>query len=76
MVSSLVNASSGSADVFGIDVTKERSAAMRQIGLVPQEMNFTFFEKPLDPGELLHIVSQASRMRQLEIENRRLREEL
>jgi DNA-binding NtrC family response regulator len=37
---------------------------------------YGFFEKPLDPGELLHIVSQAARMRQLEIENRRLREEL
>jgi DNA-binding NtrC family response regulator len=37
---------------------------------------YGFFEKPLDPGELLHIVNQASRMRQLEIENRRLRAEL
>ena len=37
---------------------------------------YGFFEKPLDPAELLHIVNQAARMRQLEIENRRLREEL
>ncbi|HJS23724.1 MAG TPA: sigma-54 dependent transcriptional regulator [Pyrinomonadaceae bacterium] len=37
---------------------------------------YGFFEKPLDPGELLHIVNQAARMRQLEIENRRLRQEL
>jgi two-component system, NtrC family, response regulator AtoC len=37
---------------------------------------YGFFEKPLDPGELLHIVNQAARMRELEIENRRLREEL
>lgn len=37
---------------------------------------YGFFEKPLDPAELLHIVNQAERMRQLEIENRRLREEL
>jgi DNA-binding NtrC family response regulator len=37
---------------------------------------YGFFEKPLDPAELLHIVSQALRMRQLEIENRRLRDEL
>ena len=37
---------------------------------------YGFFEKPLDPGELLHFVNQAARMRQLEIENRRLREEL
>ena len=48
VVSSLVNASSGTAEVFGIDVAKERSAAMRQIGLVPQEMNFNFFERPID----------------------------
>ena len=37
---------------------------------------YGFFEKPLDAAELLHIVSQATRMRQLEIENRRLRAEL
>jgi ABC-2 type transport system ATP-binding protein len=48
VVSSLVNASSGRAEVFGIDVAKDRSAAMRQIGLVPQEMNFNFFERPID----------------------------
>ncbi len=34
--------------MFGIDVATQRSAAMRQIGLVPQEMNFNFFEKPFD----------------------------
>jgi len=37
---------------------------------------YGFFEKPLDPAELLHIVNQAARLRQLEIENRRLREAL
>src|SRR6185369_15347199 len=37
---------------------------------------YGFFEKPLDSAELLHIVTQEARMRQLEIENRRLREEL
>ena len=37
---------------------------------------YGFFEKPLDSAELLHIVSQAARLRQLEIENRRLRAEL
>ena len=37
---------------------------------------YGFFEKPLDSAELLHIVSQAARLRQLEIENRRLRDEL
>jgi ABC-2 type transport system ATP-binding protein len=48
VVSSLVNASSGDVQVFGIDVATQRSAAMRQIGLVPQEMNFNFFERPID----------------------------
>src|ERR1041384_385296 len=37
---------------------------------------YGFFEKPLDPAELLHIVNQAARMRQLEIENSQLRAEL
>jgi DNA-binding NtrC family response regulator len=37
---------------------------------------YGFFEKPLDSAELLHIVNQAARMRDLEIENRRLRDEL
>ena len=48
IVSSLVNMSSGSVEVFGIDIQRERSTAMRQIGLVPQEVNFNMFEKPLD----------------------------
>ena len=37
---------------------------------------YGFFEKPFDAAELLHIVNQALRMRQLEIENRKLRAEL
>jgi ABC-2 type transport system ATP-binding protein len=48
VVSSLVNASSGEVSVFGIDLLKQRSQAMRQIGLVPQEINFNMFEKPFD----------------------------
>ena len=48
IVSSLVNKSGGSAQVFGIDIDADRSAAMRLIGLVPQEINFNMFEKPLD----------------------------
>ncbi|HEX4899491.1 MAG TPA: sigma-54 dependent transcriptional regulator [Pyrinomonadaceae bacterium] len=35
-----------------------------------------FFEKPLDEAEVLHVVNQAARMRRLELENARLREEL
>ena len=37
---------------------------------------YGFFEKPLDPDEVLHIVNQAARLRKLEIENRRLRNQL
>ena len=37
---------------------------------------YGFFEKPLDAAEVLHIVNQAARMRRLEIENARLRNEL
>jgi ABC-2 type transport system ATP-binding protein len=48
IVSSLVNASSGGVSVFGIDLLRQRSAAMRQIGLVPQEINFNMFERPFD----------------------------
>ncbi len=48
IVSSLVNATSGEAKVFGISVQKERSRAMAQIGLVPQEVNFNQFERPID----------------------------
>ncbi|QIL19476.1 ABC transporter ATP-binding protein [Thermomonas sp. HDW16] len=48
IVSSLVNKSSGKVEVFGIDIDANRDAAMRQIGLVPQELNFNMFEKPLD----------------------------
>jgi ABC-2 type transport system ATP-binding protein len=48
IVSSLVNASGGETKVFGISVQKQRSRAMAQIGLVPQEVNFNQFEKPFD----------------------------
>ena len=48
IISSLVNASSGSVRVFGTDLATERGAAMRMIGLVPQEINFNLFEKPFD----------------------------
>jgi ABC-2 type transport system ATP-binding protein len=48
ILSSLVNATSGDARVFGVSVNRQRSAAMRLIGLVPQEINFNQFEKPFD----------------------------
>jgi len=48
IISSLVNASSGEVKVFDTSVQKNRSAAMSHIGLVPQELNFNQFEKPLE----------------------------
>ncbi len=48
IVSSLVNKSSGTVEIFGTDIANDRDAAMRLIGLVPQELNFNMFEKPLD----------------------------
>jgi DNA-binding NtrC family response regulator len=37
---------------------------------------YGFFEKPLDGAEVLHILRQAARVRRLEVENARLRDEL
>jgi ABC-2 type transport system ATP-binding protein len=48
IVSSLVNRSSGEVRVFGTDLARDRGAAMRMVGLVPQELNFNMFEQPLD----------------------------
>jgi ABC-2 type transport system ATP-binding protein len=48
IISSLVNASGGEARVFGTSVQRDRSLAMSYIGLVPQELNFNQFEKPLE----------------------------
>ena len=48
IVSSLVNKSSGDVRIFDVDLSADRDAAMRLIGLVPQEINFNMFEKPLD----------------------------
>ncbi|MHC1478796.1 ABC transporter ATP-binding protein [Frateuria aurantia] len=48
ILSSLVNASSGDARIFGVSLHEQRSAAMRLVGLVPQEINFNVFEKPFD----------------------------
>jgi ABC-2 type transport system ATP-binding protein len=48
IVSSLVNATSGQAHVFGVDLHARREDAMRLLGLVPQELNFNMFEKPFD----------------------------
>ena len=48
IISSLVNASSGEVKVFDTSVQRQRSRAMSHIGLVPQELNFNQFERPLE----------------------------
>ena len=47
IISSLVNKSSGSVRVFGYDIDSQLELAKSQIGLVPQEFNFSQFEKVL-----------------------------
>ncbi len=48
ILSSLVNPTSGDARVFGLSIHADRGGVMRQIGLVPQEINFNQFETPFD----------------------------
>jgi ABC-2 type transport system ATP-binding protein len=44
IISSLVNATSGSVKIFGHDVKKQRDLAKSCLGLVPQEINFNQFD--------------------------------
>jgi len=44
IISSLVNASSGSVSIFGHDLKTDREQAKSCIGLVPQEVNFNQFD--------------------------------
>ncbi len=48
IISSLVNKTSGSVSVFGIDIDRDFPKAKREVGIVPQEFNFNIFEKPID----------------------------
>jgi ABC-2 type transport system ATP-binding protein len=46
IVSSLVNKTSGTVKVFGVDIDQDFPLAKSHIGIVPQEMNFSVFETP------------------------------
>jgi ABC-2 type transport system ATP-binding protein len=46
ILTSLVNKSSGTVQVFGHDLDRELEAAKACIGIVPQEINFNQFETP------------------------------
>ncbi len=48
VAASLVRPSAGDVHIFGKSVVRERSAAVANIGLVPQEFNFNQFEKPFE----------------------------
>lgn len=48
ILSSLVNKSAGKVSVFGHDLDTDLLAAKRCIGVVPQEFNFSQFEKTMD----------------------------
>ncbi|HET6905685.1 MAG TPA: ABC transporter ATP-binding protein [Rhodanobacteraceae bacterium] len=48
ILSSLVNPTAGDARVFGLSIHQDRGGVMRQIGLVPQEINFNQFETPFE----------------------------
>lgn len=48
IVTSLVNKTGGTVNVFGHDIDKEFEKAKMNIGLVGQEVNFNPFEKPID----------------------------
>ncbi|MCW8995988.1 MAG: ABC transporter ATP-binding protein [Psychromonas sp.] len=47
IISSLVNKSSGKVKIFGYDLDTQLEDTKRQIGLVPQEFNFSQFEPPI-----------------------------
>jgi len=48
IVSSLVNATSGSVKIHDFDLATQRNQCKMQIGLVPQEINFNIFEAPIN----------------------------
>jgi ABC-2 type transport system ATP-binding protein len=48
IAASLVRPTSGDVRIFGKSVVTERSAAVAELGLVPQEFNFNQFEKPFE----------------------------
>ncbi len=48
IISSLTLKTSGTVNIFGYDIDKESSKAKQCIGVVPQEFNFSMFEKVFD----------------------------
>lgn len=48
ILTALVNKTAGKVSIFGIDIDKDHASAKRLIGVVPQEFNFSIFEKVFD----------------------------
>lgn len=48
IITSLVNKTAGTVKIFGHDIDHAREAAKACLGLVPQEHNFSIFEKVMD----------------------------
>lgn len=48
IISSLVRKTSGQVSVFGVDIDQNFSEAKKYLGVVPQEFNFSMFEKVED----------------------------
>ncbi len=48
IITSLVNKTEGQVKVFGHDIDTDLTAAKRQLGLVPQEFNFSMFERVIE----------------------------
>ena len=48
IITSLINKTSGSIEIFGVDIDQNYNLAKTFIGVVPQEINFSQFETPLE----------------------------
>lgn len=48
ILTGLVNKTSGTVNIFDLDIEKQHNEAKAKIGVVPQEMNFNIFEKVID----------------------------
>jgi ABC-2 type transport system ATP-binding protein len=47
IISSLVNKTAGKVEIFGVDIDQNFPLAKSHLGVVPQEINFSVFETPL-----------------------------
>lgn len=48
IITSLVNKTSGTVEIFGADIDRDFSRAKTYLGVVPQEINFSQFETPIE----------------------------